>query len=204
MFCKKNIKYNKENVIYYKTKNGKETYSYVKNQPIFIKDVLGNQIYARDAKKNQIYPSKGYPFAKNKFGKFYYATDENSDEFYPKRGSNLMIRENGAVLIAHFKSMRQRYPIDRFGNNYFPIDANNKPFYLLDEYKNMYYPKTKRNYLMSLEKSLSDGTICFNKKRDYLNNIYYTNDGNDRLRFLSELIFCCSTIFAGIIVIFTM
>lgn len=207
MFFKK-IKYTLDiegNVLYYKTKKGDEKYMYNdRKEALFIKDKQNNQIYARDRYNNEIYPSKGYPFAMDKFGQYYYAKNKNLDEYYPKfKGISLMIRERGGdVLIAKYKSTKQRYPTDKRGNNYFPVDRHNQPFYLLDEFGKTYYPKTRKNYAMCLKNRFDDGTTCYNCKRDCLNNIYYTNQrGGQMFQICQELTFCVSSIITTIALI---
>lgn len=159
---------------YPKMKNGSEYYLYdVHKVPIFAKNNDGDEIYAKDNYSNEMYPKKPPFFAKNRFQNVYYAKDSGQDEIYPTyKGLNIYtFTREGTVLIAHFKSGRERYPSNGKGN-YYPVDIRGKPFYLKNENDIKYPAKTKKNQFIYLEPPILDKKHV-KKTTDALKNTVY-------------------------------
>lgn len=172
-------------------KNGSEYYLYDEHKvPIFAKNSNNDEIYAKDIHLNEVYPNKPPFFAKNRFQNEYYARDSDQNEIYPTyKGLNIYtFTRDGNVLIAHYKSGRERYPSNGNGN-YYPVDIRGKPFYLKDE-KGIKYPaKTTKNQFIYLEPPILDRKHV-KKKKDALNNTVYMSHPKVANLSLSCEVFC--------------
>lgn len=79
---------------------------------------------------------------------------------------------NGNVLIAQLKSGRQIYPSDAKGNAFYPVNRENKPFYLKDENDIIYPAKRKNNSHIYIDPPILSKKYV-KKKRDAIGNIVY-------------------------------
>lgn len=179
--------------IYPKTR-GTEYYLYdADGNPLFARDRLGVMRYARDLSGNEVYPKwKRQPsfVLHPRLECPVYARDASGNEMYPrwKRREAMAVLSDGEMLAARYASGRQRYPLDRHGNEYFPLcKITRKPYYLLDERGIAYRPVTVNGCEMRLEEA---GNVY--EKKDALGSTVYTEDHNmKRKSFWSCVLECC-------------
>lgn len=187
LFSSRHQNYNRNaagDQIYPIQKNGAERYLYdATGTPLFAKDRHAKMRYARDSAGNQLYPKskRGPSFVLHPH--LYcpmYARDCKGNEYYPKwKGREQMAQlADGEMLVARYACGRQRYPLDRHGNEYFPIcKITKKPYYLLDERGVIYRPVTVNNYEMYLELEEAEENVDrIYEKKDALGSTVYTED----------------------------
>lgn len=170
--------------VYPTRRNGSEYYLYdADGNPVFAKDRLGVTRYARDVSGNELYPkSKSGPsfLFHHRLQYPVYAQDSSGNERYPKwKGREMMIvLGDGEMLVARYASGRQRYPLDRRGNEYFPLcKITRKPHYLLDERGVAYRPVTVNGYEMYLKSDeVPEEAGYIYEKKDALGSTVYTED----------------------------
>ena len=131
-----------------------------------------DEVYAKDSKGNEIYP--GCKVARNSWGQLFYAKLNNGSEYYPsdKYGNVMFMQNDGKVLIARLNSTCQRYPRNKNGIEYYPINYLGKPFYLRNSSGSRYYPTLRNNIPLAIE----DVNNYVYKKIDTFGNEIYTTD----------------------------
>lgn len=161
-------------------KNGSGEY-YLYNSadgtPLFAKDRHGIARYARDVSGNELYPKPPSFVLHPRLEYPMYARDASGNETYPKwKGREVMaVLRDGEMLAARYASGRQRYPLDRHGNEYFPLcKITRKPYYLFDERGIAYRPVTANGFEMCLRGE------NFYEKKDALGTTVYTVDRSMR------------------------
>lgn len=156
-------------------KNGNEFYYYCKKKPVFAYNKENDQIYAKDLNGNEIYPKRGIFLAQDRYANYYYARDVDGNEYYPTfRKFDVMIpkRRGGDVLIARFKSCRQRYPKDKMGQEHYPVTRDLQPFYLLNEEGSRY----EATFSNRDPVEIGNAKNHVYQKTDVLGNEVYTTD----------------------------
>ncbi|GFY66888.1 hypothetical protein TNIN_179181 [Trichonephila inaurata madagascariensis] len=126
-------------------RNGSEYYKYRKKKTnYFVKTRNGDERYAFDIKKGEIYPKKGLLYAKNRMGKLYYARDLKGNEKYGIRNKkSVLIDHEGEIQLAKYQSGKERYPYDHKGNEYY-LTCDNEPYLLRDEEGIKYYAQDRK------------------------------------------------------------
>ena len=161
--------------LYPKRRDGSEYYRYG-----FAVDRKGTPRYARDAAGNEIYPKSPPFFLKHPMFDYpVYAQDALGNEIYPKfkRREIFAVLNDGEILAARYSSGRQRYPLDRHGNEYLPVcKITGKPYYLRDEEGNSYRPITVNGYAMYIDSEENEEEDHLYEKTDALNSKIYTAD----------------------------
>lgn len=188
---------------YPKAADGSEYYLYDAHKaPIFAKNRNNDEVYAKDVYLNEIYPKRPPFFAKDKHNNIYYAKDSQMNEIYPiYKGLEIYaFTRDGNVLVAHFKSGRERYPSNGDGN-YYPVDITGKPFYLKDENGIKYPAKNKKNQFIYLEPPILDKRHVKKKKDALKNTVYLSHPKVENYRLCCEIFFSLCAIITPLITV---
>ena len=182
-FCRHPTQYDRDelgNEMYPKKRNGSEYYIHDQNgMPVFVTDQNGKQRYAHDAEGNEIYPKNNKFLYHSQWKYPIYTRDKYGNETYPRfKGREIFAQlSDGEMLPALYASGRQRYPIDRYGNQYMPIcKITKKPYYLSDEKGYKYRPFTVNGFPIYISSEEAEEEDCVYEKRDALNSKIYTAD----------------------------
>ena len=142
----------------------------------YILNEEGDELYPKRIDGSEYYR---FGFAVDRTGAPRYARDAVGNEIYPKvkRREVFATLKDGEILPARYDSGRQRYPLDRYGNEYLPVcKITGKPYYLTDQLGNPYRPVTVNGYPIYIDSEEDEFEDRLYEKRDALGSKIYTAD----------------------------
>lgn len=163
---------------YPKKRNGDEYYP--SNMEWVVND-RGDQVYARNRRRCEIYPNRiQNVFARDASGNYYYAKDIKGDEYYPVRGNQSLFLMAGInnLKLARYADGSERYPQDSKGNEYYFREGKKHPLLMRRNTGEFYLARSRKGHEL----------IPWNHLQEYVSNepCVYSRDSNGNTVYLKE------------------